>query len=105
VKIATERPATEQFMEEVCERQNVSKALRRVISNQGGPGIDGMTVDKLRDYLLDHWPSIREQLKADQYKPSAIKRVTIPKPDGGERKLGIEALNTLHHPLPLPVQF
>ncbi len=88
-KSATERPATEQLMEEVCERENVSKALRRVISNQGGPGIDGMTVDKLRDYLLEHWPSIREQLIAGQYKPSAVKRVTIPKPDGGERKLGI----------------
>jgi RNA-directed DNA polymerase len=86
---ATERPATEQLMEEVCERENVSKALRRVISNKGGPGIDGMTVDKLRDYLLEHWPSIREQLLAGQYKPSAVKRVTIPKPDGGERKLGI----------------
>ncbi len=86
---ATERPATEQLMEEVCERENVSKALRRVISNKGGPGIDGMTVDKLRDYLLEHWPSIREQLIAGQYKPSAVKRVTIPKPDGGERKLGI----------------
>jgi len=88
-KSATERPATEQLMEEVCERENVSKALRRVISNKGGPGIDGMTVDKLRDYLLDHWPSIREQLVAGKYKPSAVKRVTIPKPDGGERKLGI----------------
>jgi RNA-directed DNA polymerase len=88
-KSATERPATEQLMEEVCERENVSKALRRVISNRGGPGIDGMTVDKLRDYLLDHWPAIREQLIAGQYKPSAVKRVTIPKPDGGERKLGI----------------
>jgi len=89
VKSAPERPATEQLMEEVCERENASKALRRVIRNQGGPGIDGMTVDKLRDYLLEHWPSIREQLLAGQYKPSAVKRVTIPKPDGGERKLGI----------------
>jgi len=88
-KSAPERPATERLMEEVCERENVSKALRRVISNQGGPGIDGMTVDKLRDYLLEHWPSIREQLIAGKYKPSAVKRVTIPKPDGGERKLGI----------------
>jgi RNA-directed DNA polymerase len=88
-KSAPERPATERLMEEVCERENVSKALRRVISNKGGPGIDGMTVDKLRDYLLEHWPSLREQLIAGQYKPSAVKRVTIPKPDGGERKLGI----------------
>ena len=88
-KSATERPATERLMEEVCERENVNKALRRVKSNQGSPGIDGMTVDKLRDYLIEHWPAIREQLIAGKYKPSAVKRVTIPKPDGGERKLGI----------------
>lgn len=86
---ATESPATERRMEEVCERENVSKALRRVRSNQGSPGIDGMTVDKLRDHLTAHWPAIREQLIAGKYKPSAVKRVTIPKPDGGERKLGI----------------
>jgi len=88
-KSATERPATERLMEEVCERENVNKALRRVRSNQGSPGIDGMTVDKLRDYLLEHWPAIREQLIAGKYKPSAVKRVTTQKPDGGERKLGI----------------
>jgi RNA-directed DNA polymerase len=88
-KSAPERPATERLMEEVCERENLNGALRRVRSNQGSPGIDGMTVDKLRDYLTEHWPAIREQLLAGKYKPSAIKRVTIPKPDGGERKLGI----------------
>lgn len=88
-KSATERPATERLMEEVCERENINKALRRVKANQGSPGIDGMTVDKLRDYLLIHWPAIREQLIAGKYKPSAVKRVIIPKPDGGERKLGI----------------
>ena len=89
VKSATERPATDRLMEEVCERENVNKALRRVRSNQGAPGIDGMTVDQLRDHLLEHWPTIREQLIAGRYKPRAVRRVTIPKPDGGERKLGI----------------
>jgi RNA-directed DNA polymerase len=88
-KSATERPATERLMEEVCEWENINKALRRVRSNKGSPGIDGMTVDKLRDYLLEHWPAIREQLTAGKYNPSAVKRVTILKPDGGERKLGI----------------
>jgi RNA-directed DNA polymerase len=88
-KSATERPATERLMEEVCERENLNKALRRVRSNQGSPGIDGMTVDELRDHLIQHWPAIRERLTVGTYKPSAIKRVTIPKPDGGERKLGI----------------
>jgi RNA-directed DNA polymerase len=88
-KSAPERPATERLMEEVCERENANKALRKVKANKGSPGIDGMTVDKLRDHLLIHWPAIREQLLAGKYKPSAVKRVTIPKPDGGERKLGI----------------
>lgn len=88
-KSEPESPATDRLMEEVCERENVNKALRRVIANQGSPGIDGMTVDKLRDHLIEHWPAIREQLIAGKYKPSAVKRVTIPKPDGGERKLGI----------------
>ena len=88
-KSATESPATERLMEEVCERENVSKALRRVRNNQGSPGIDGMTVDKLRDHLIEHWPAIREQLIAGKYKPSAVKRVTIPKPEGVGRKLGI----------------
>jgi RNA-directed DNA polymerase len=88
-KSAPERPATEWLMEEVCERENINKALRRVRANQGSSGIDGMTVDKLQDYLLQHWPAIREQLIAGKYKPSAVKRVTIPKPDGGERKLGV----------------
>ena len=88
-KSAPERPATDQLMEEVCERENLNRALRRVRSNQGSPGIDGMTVDKLREHLTEHWPAIREQLLSGTYKPSAVKRVTIPKPDGGERKLGI----------------
>ena len=88
-KSATERPANERLMEEVCERENVNKALRRVRSNQGSPGNDGMTVDKLRDCLIEHWPAIREQLIGGKYQPSAVKRVTIPKPHGGERKLGI----------------
>ncbi len=88
-KSEPERPATERLMEEVCERENLNKALRRVRANQGSPGIDGMIVNELREHLIQHWPIIREQLLAGKYKPSAIKRVTIPKPDGGERKLGI----------------
>ena len=76
-------------MEEVCERENLKEALRRVKANKGSPGIDGMTVDELPDYLKQHWPAIREQLLSGTYKPKPVRRVEIPKPDGGVRKLGI----------------
>jgi RNA-directed DNA polymerase len=79
----------EQLMEVVCERENCLQAYKRVRSNKGSPGIDGMTVEQLPDYLKEHWPAIREQLLAGSYKPQPVKRVDIPKPDGGVRKLGI----------------
>jgi RNA-directed DNA polymerase len=80
---------SEQLMEEVCGRKNCQQALARVKSNKGSAGIDGMTVEKLPDYLKQHWPIIREQLLSGTYKPQPVKRVEIPKPDGGTRKLGI----------------
>ena len=76
-------------MEEVCERENCLQALKRVKSNKGSPGIDGMTVGELPGYLKEHWPAIREQLLRGTYKPQPVKRVEIPKPDGGVRQLGI----------------
>jgi RNA-directed DNA polymerase len=77
------------LMERICQRENLSKALQRVKQNKGGPGIDGMTVNKLAGYLRKHWPQIREQLLAGVYSPKPVKRVEIPKSDGGIRKLGI----------------
>ncbi len=90
-KRMNESPAKnhEQLMEEVCERENCLQALKRVKSNKGSPGIDGMTVDALTVYLKEHWPAIREQLLRGTYKPQPVKRVEIPKPDGGVRQLGI----------------
>jgi RNA-directed DNA polymerase len=87
---APERPAgTTRLMEETCDRENLKEALRRVKANKGSPGIDGITVNQLDDYLIQHWPSIREQLLSGTYQPKPVKRVEIPKPDGGVRKLGI----------------
>jgi RNA-directed DNA polymerase len=83
---------TEQRMEEGCERENCKQALRRVRANKGSPGVDGMTVHKLAGHLKQHWPAIREQLLTGTYKPQPVKRVEIPKPDGGVRKLGIPAV-------------
>ena len=74
-----ESPAlTERAMEEVCEEENVRKALRRVRENKGGPGVDGMTVGELPGYLKEHWPAIREQLLGGTYRPQAVKRTRQP---------------------------
>src|ERR1700693_300942 len=86
-----ESPAnTIRLMEEVCERENLLEALRRVKANKGSAGIDGMTVGQLSGYLKEHWLTIREQLLNGTYKPHPVRRVEIVKPDGGGmRKLGI----------------
>jgi RNA-directed DNA polymerase len=79
----------EGLMERVVERGNLLAALRRVKQNGGSPGIDGMTVEELPRYLCEHWLQIREALLAGTYRPQPVKRVEIPKPGGGVRKLGI----------------
>jgi len=75
--------------EQVLERQNMFAALKRVEAKGGAPGIDGMTVGELRPYLKEHWLEIRVSLEAGVYQPSPVRRVEIPKPGGGVRKLGI----------------
>ena len=80
---------TSSVMEAVCERTNLKKALRRVKANKGSPGADGMTVEQLPDYLRAHWPQHRDELLRGTYAPSPVRRVEIPKPDGGVRKLGV----------------
>jgi RNA-directed DNA polymerase len=79
----------EQLMEEVCERENCKQALARVKANKESSGVDGMSVHDLPGYLKQHWPVIREQLLSGIYRPQPVRRVEIPKPDGGVRKLGI----------------
>src|SRR6201988_27081 len=76
-------------MEKGCSRENLWQAYKRGKGNGGIPGIDGMTVDDFADYLKQHWITIREQLLSGAYKPQPVRRVEIPKPDGGVRKLGI----------------
>ena len=82
----------EQLMEEICERENCQQALARVKANQGSAGVDGMTVRELPEFLKQQWPAIREQLLMGTYKQEPVKRVEIPKPDGGVRKLGIQTV-------------
>jgi len=87
---ALESPAaTMHLMEEVCERENLVRAWQRVRGNKGAPGVDGMTVEEAKSYLREHWPEIRSQLLGGTYQPQPVRRVEIPKPDGGVRKLGV----------------
>src|SRR6266550_557032 len=91
--VATSEPESparsSRLMEDVCERENLKEALRQVKGNKGSAGVDGITVIQLTDYLKQHWPVIREQLLSGTYEPKPVRRVEIPKPDGGVRKLGI----------------
>ena len=81
--------AGEGVWERILERANLFAALKRVKENGGAPGIDGMTVAELPAYLKAHWLDIRAQLDAGSYQPQPVRRVEIPKPDGGVRLLGI----------------
>jgi len=74
---------------EALTRQNLLKAMKRVKANKGAAGIDGMDIDQTVEYLKHHWSRIRSELLAGTYRPSPVRRVAIPKPDGGERELGI----------------
>jgi RNA-directed DNA polymerase len=87
----TERPVNPvtEMMEAICNPENMSRAYGQVLANKGAAGVDGMTVRRLREYLKAHWPGIREQLLGGTYRPKPVRRVEIPKPDGGVRKLGI----------------
>ena len=74
--------------EAVFARENLQTALKRVESNRGAAGIDGMEVNELRGYLKAHWLEVREALESGQYRPSPVRRVEIPKPDGGVTRSG-----------------
>ena len=80
---------TSRLLEEVIERNNMILALKRVISNKGSHGVDGMKIDELREHIKKHWHTIKAKLLEGKYNPSPVKRVEIPKPDGGVRLLGI----------------
>lgn len=80
---------TARLMPQAVTRANAMQAFKRVRRNKGSPGIDGMTVDALEPYLREHWGTIREQLLAGRYRPSAVRRQEIPKSGGGMRQLGI----------------
>src|SRR5260370_15607719 len=87
---ANESPAwTDRLMEAICETENVETAARAVMRNKGAPGVDGLAVVQLPELLAKRWPQIARELVEDRYRPQPARRVRIPKPDGGERALGI----------------
>ena len=73
----------------ILDKSNVRAALERVIANKGGAGIDGIRVEELRDYMNANWTTLRQSILERSYKPAPVRRVEIPKPNGGVRKLGI----------------
>jgi RNA-directed DNA polymerase len=78
------------LIEEVLRRENMRKAYERVVRNGGAPGVDGVTVEQLSKHCREHWEQIRESVRNGRYKPQAVRKVEIPKPDGkGTRMLGI----------------
>ena len=103
------RQKIQNLMEAVVERENMSRALRRVEANKGSAGEDGVSVQALRGCLCEHWPRIREELLEGRYQPQPVRKVEIPKPGGkGMRQLGIptvmdrliqQALNQVMQPI------
>ena len=77
------------MLEEILDIRNIEKALKQVTANKGAGGIDGMQTDELRDYLNAHWQTLRTSILEGNYKPQPVKKVEIPKPQGGTRMLGI----------------
>jgi len=80
---------TEDLLDAVLARDNLARAWMRVKANKGAPGIDGVTVEDFPAHAREHWPAVREQIEQGRYRPQAVRRVEIPKPDGGKRMLGI----------------
>ena len=80
------------LIEQILAKSNVGIALERVIANHGAPGIDGMPVEELRAYMNSNWQSIKESILAREYRPKPVRRVEIPKPTGGVRKLGVPSV-------------
>jgi RNA-directed DNA polymerase len=77
------------MLEELLDIRNIQKALKQVIANKGAGGIDGMRTDELKGYMEDHWQELRKSVLAGSYKPQAVRKVEIPKPQGGTRMLGV----------------
>ena len=88
-RCATEGTGSVSLLAAALTRENLQQAWRRVKANKGSAGVDGLDIEQTGQYLKTAWPDIRERVLRGTYRPSPVRRVTIPKPDGGERELGI----------------
>lgn len=80
---------SQKLLEAILYRDNLNRAYKRVKANKGAPGVDGMTVEEALPWLKEHGKEMTEAIRSEKYKPTAVRRKEIPKPDGGVRKLGI----------------
>jgi len=78
-----------EMLERILEPHNMNEAYKKVVSNGGAGGVDGVTTEELKDYILENWKRISEEIRSRTYKPQPVRRVEIPKPNGGVRKLGV----------------
>ena len=78
-----------ELLEKILSKDNMNAAYKRVCANKGAGGVDEVTIEELGDYIKENWESIREQIRRREYNPQPVRRVEIPKPNGGVRKLGI----------------
>ena len=97
-----ERMDTSSLMEQILSSDNLNRAYLQVVRNKGAEGVDGMKYTELKEHLEKNGDIIREQLRTRKYKPQPVRRVEIPKPDGGVRNLGVPTkkdycLNPRHH--------
>ena len=83
-----------ELLERILSKDNMNNAYKRVCSNKGAGGVDGVSVEDLGDYIKENWDSIRNQIRNREYKPQPVRRVEIPKPNGGMRKLGIPTVTS-----------
>ena len=83
-----------ELLEKILSKDNMNTAYKRVCSNKGAGGVDGVSVEALGDYIKENWDSIRNQIRGRKYKPQPVRRVEIPKPNGGVRKLGIPTVTS-----------
>ena len=81
-----------QLLEEILSEENMTLAYKRVVANKGASGVDGITTEEVKDYLAGNWESIREKIRNRKYRSLPVRRVEIPKPSGGVRKLGIPSV-------------
>ena len=94
-RIWKERDSAEpDILGKILDKDNLNRAYKRVKANKGAPGVDGMTIEEAKEWLKENHKDLTDRIRRGKYTPSPVRRVEIPKPDGGVRKLGIPTVVT-----------